>query len=268
MGSADSNSAVSNCTVSNPAASNRAASGAHIASPVAARPAATVLLVRDHPHPPAGRPPLQVFLQRRVPQMAFAAGMTVFPGGSVDPSDVPDPAFWAGPEPAFWAERIGIDADLAGATVLAAVRETFEECGVLLAGHGAPPAAGRRWRAALAEHRTSLTELLAAAGLPVRADLLAAWSRWITPPRHPRRYDTVFFVAELPAAQEADAHTSEAVEAAWWFPAEALEHGRAGRITLMRPTLHTLARLAEHEHAAEALATARTERLETFGEDR
>jgi 8-oxo-dGTP pyrophosphatase MutT (NUDIX family) len=69
------------------------------AEPVVPKPAATVLLLRDHPDPPAGRAPLQVFLQRRVSGMAFAGGMTVFPGGGVDATDRPDAALWAGPGP-------------------------------------------------------------------------------------------------------------------------------------------------------------------------
>ena len=88
------------------------------------------------PRPPPGRTPLQVFLQRRVAGMAFAGGMTVFPGGGVDADGPAGSGAWAGPDPAWWGERLGCDAELAGALVAAAVRETFEECGVLLAGPG------------------------------------------------------------------------------------------------------------------------------------
>src|ERR1700754_4353616 len=106
--------------------------------PVVPRPAATVLLVRDAPTPPPGRTQLQVFLQRRVPEMAFASSMTVFPGGGVSTADRATLPPWTGPDPTWWAERLGCDTELAGAYVQAEVRETFEECGVLLAAPGLP----------------------------------------------------------------------------------------------------------------------------------
>ena len=195
-------------------------------APVVPKPAATVVLVRDAPAPPDGRTPLQVFLQRRVAGMAFAGGMTVFPGGSVDRSDHLDVMGWIGPDPAAWGERLGHPPELAGALVKAAVRETYEECGVLLAGDG-PVALADDVRADLVGRRTTLTSVLG--DRPLRADLLRAWSRWITPPSSPRRYDTAFLVARLPDGQDADAHTTEAVEARWWHPAEALERWQRGR---------------------------------------
>jgi 8-oxo-dGTP pyrophosphatase MutT (NUDIX family) len=226
--------------------------------PVVPKPAATVLLLRDDPRPPPGRTPLQVFLQRRVAAMAFAGGMTVFPGGGVDAGDRPDPALWAGPDPQWWAGRLGCAPAEAGALVQAAVRETFEECGVLLAGPA--PVDGDALtsvRAELAARRTTLGAVLGRAGLVLRADLLLPWARWITPEAEPRRYDTAFFVARVPAGQEADAHTSEAVEARWWYPAEALEHEARGDVRLMPPTLHTLRELAALPDTAAALAAAR-----------
>jgi 8-oxo-dGTP pyrophosphatase MutT (NUDIX family) len=223
--------------------------------PVAPRPAATVLLVRDHPQPQPGRTPLQVFLQRRVTGMAFAGGMTVFPGGGVDASDRPDPDRWVGPEPLWWAERLGVDVALAGALVHAAVRETFEECGVLLAGPGTP-ADLQGHRADVVARRRSFGELLAATGLVLRADLLHAWARWITPLDSPRRYDTSFFVALVPDGQEADAHTTEAVEALWWHPGEALERWQEDEMQLMPPTARTLQEIAEFDDSAAVLAAA------------
>jgi 8-oxo-dGTP pyrophosphatase MutT (NUDIX family) len=231
------------------------------------RPAATVLLVRDHPDPTPGRPPLQVFLQRRVAGMAFAGGMTVFPGGGVDAADVPDPAAWSGPDPAWWAAQLQCPPELAGALVQAAVRETFEECGVLLAGPRAgiagpepvaalDPARLPAARADLVARRRTLGQLLAADGLVLRADLLRPWARWITPEAQPRRYDTAFFVALLPAGQQADAHTTEAVEATWWYPAEALERWEGGEIQLMAPTIRTLREIAEHPDSTGVLAAA------------
>jgi 8-oxo-dGTP pyrophosphatase MutT (NUDIX family) len=225
-------------------------------APVIPRPAATVLLVRDHLRPGPGRPPLQVFLQQRVTGMAFAAGMTVFPGGGVDTSDRPDPDHWAGPEPRWWAERLGVDVELAGALVQAAVRETFEECGVLLAGPGVP-ADLQGQRADVVARRRSFAEVLATAGLVLRADLLHAWARWITPVGSARRYDTAFFVAQVPDGQEADAHTTEAVRALWWHPSEALERWQDGGMLLMPPTVRTLQEIAELDESAAVLAAAR-----------
>jgi 8-oxo-dGTP pyrophosphatase MutT (NUDIX family) len=221
--------------------------------PVVPRPAATVVLVRDDPAPQPGRPPLQVFLQRRVAGMAFAGGMTVFPGGSVDDSDRVATTAWTGPSPAEWAARLGYDEQLAAALVRAAVRETFEECGVLLAGPGPMPGGAR---AELVAHRTTLAAVLDGAHLALRADLLRAWSRWITPEESPKRYDTAFLVAQVPEGQVADAHTTEAVEAAWWHPATALADAVTGEIRLMPPTQRTLEEIAEHPDCASVLAAA------------
>jgi 8-oxo-dGTP pyrophosphatase MutT (NUDIX family) len=223
------------------------------------KPAATVLLLRDDPAPPPGRAPLQVFLQRRVKQMAFAGGMTVFPGGSVDPSDVPDAERWAGPDPTEWAELIGVTPEVAGQAVSAAVREVFEETGVLLAGPpggepGSLTAQAPLWRKQLTEHTLSLAQVLVDSGYVLRSDLLRTWAHWVTPPQEGRRYDTIFFVAGMPAGQEADAHTTEAVEATWWYPEEALAAFDVGEMTLMPPTLLSLRDLSAFSTTAEALA--------------
>jgi 8-oxo-dGTP pyrophosphatase MutT (NUDIX family) len=220
-------------------------------SPPAARPAATVLLLRDAP----GGGPLQVFLQRRVAGMAFAGGMTVFPGGGVDSGDRPDVERWQGPGPQWWAERFGFPPDEAAALVTAAVRETYEECGVLLAGSSSVDAAARD---DLAARRRTLPQVLAEAGLVLRADLLMPWSRWVTPDSEPRRYDTAFFVARLPDGQEADARTTEAVEATWWSPDDALEGGRRGELRLLPPTQHTLTEIAPFPDVAAVLDAARS----------
>jgi 8-oxo-dGTP pyrophosphatase MutT (NUDIX family) len=222
-------------------------------APVVPKPAATVVLIRDDPAPPPGRTPLQVFLQRRVAGMAFAGGMTVFPGGGVDPSDHLDITGWIGPGPGTWGERLGHPPELAGALVKAAVRETYEECGVLLAGDG-PVAFTAAARADLVDRRTTLPAILGER--PLRADLLRAWARWITPPSSPRRYDTAFLVARLPDAQEADAHTTEAVEARWWHPAEALDRWDAGELQLMLPTHTTLREIDQCPDCAAVLAAA------------
>src|SRR5215467_5684243 len=191
--------------------------------PVEPRDAATVMLLRPLPGgagPDAmglpevvGLPDaagLQVYMLRRQSSMAFAPGAFVFPGGSVDARDAEIEAGWAGPDAREWGEMIDAPPDLARALVCAAVRETFEECGVLLAGPTADTVVagtrGEDWeadRAALLARSVSLAGLLRRRGLVLRSDLLRPWSRWVTPVTEERRYDTRFFAAALPAGQRA-----------------------------------------------------------------
>lgn len=227
------------------------------AAPVPVRDAATVLLLRDTTD--AGP---EVFLLRRVNQMAFAGGMTVYPGGGVDERDADAGIAWAGEQPDWWAERLGCPIPLARALVCAAVRETFEESGVLLAGES-PDSVVRDasrfadGRGALERREVSLAEFLAANDLVLRADLLRPWANWITPKGERRRYDTRFFVAALPRGQAADGATSEAENAAWWRPAAALADQRAGNSMLLPPTWVTLRELSAHACVAAAMAAKR-----------
>lgn len=212
--------------------------------PVEPRDAATVVLVRD------GDRGIEAFLLRRVAGMAFAGGMTVFPGGGVDPRDADTSVAWSGPAPGWWASKFACSPELAAALVCAAVRETFEESGVLLAGPSAatvvadttPYAAAR---AALVARELSFARFLADEGLVLRADLLRPWANWVTPPEEPRRYDTRFFVALLPEGQKADGATTEASDAVWQRPADALADWKAGRRALMPPTWVTLTEVDE-----------------------
>ncbi|GAA2817838.1 NUDIX hydrolase [Saccharopolyspora taberi] len=222
--------------------------------PVTPKDAATVILLREGP---------EVFLQRRVRGMPFAGGMTVFPGGGVDPRDADASVAWSGPVPEWWARRFGCGTELARALVCAAVRETFEESGVLLAGPGPDAVVGDTSafadaRAALVSREISLAGFLADAGLVLRADLLRPWSNWVTPEAEPRRYDTRFFLAAMPEGQRADAVTSEAVEAYWSSPRAALEDWERGRCGLLPPTWVTLTEIAEYGSVAAALAADRT----------
>src|SRR5690606_20163951 len=102
----------------------------------------------------------------------------------------------------------------------------------------------------------TFTEVLATHRLVLRADLLHAWARWITPVDSPRRYDAAFFVARVPAGQEADAHTTEAVDAGWWHPDEALERWQEEEMQLMTPTARTLQEIAGFAESATVLAAA------------
>ncbi len=222
----------------------------------AIRPAATVLLLRD------GLAGLEVHLLRRTRGMPFAGGMTAYPGGGVDPRDGDTDVAWAGPLPAEWAASLHCDERVARELVCAAVRETFEEAGVLLAGSPdghdvVPDVSGDDWEAqrqALLTRQLSLAELLAGRGLALRADLLRPFAHWITPPQESRRYDTRFFAAALPAGQEARDVSGEADEVSWLTPEVALAEMRAGTRPMLPPTIHTLGQLAAFPDVASALA--------------
>jgi glyoxylase-like metal-dependent hydrolase (beta-lactamase superfamily II)/8-oxo-dGTP pyrophosphatase MutT (NUDIX family) len=203
----------------------------------------------------------EVFLQRRVKAMKFAPSVTVFPGGGLDERDrVSSPERWHGPPPSWWAERFGCAEELAAALVCAAIRETFEECGVLLAGanDGAPlgsiPAELAAARAELVDHKVALPELLAEHNWVLRADMLRPWSNWITPEVEKRRYDTRFFVAEMPPGQRADARNTEVTEAGWHRPSDALAAWHAGDLQLLPPTWVTLEQLSVFSEVRAALA--------------
>ncbi|MGH3520031.1 MAG: NUDIX hydrolase [Haloechinothrix sp.] len=205
---------------------------------------------------------VEVFLQRRVAAMTFAPGMTVFPGGGVDERDADIEVGWAGPDADQWADWFGCEQGLARALVCAAVRETFEESGVLLAGSGpdnvvADAVPYHDVREALISRDLSLAAFLAAAGLMLRADLLRPWAAWVTPEAEPRRYDARFFLALLPEGQHADGATTEADTSGWVRPADALANAREGRSTMLPPTFVTVSELAEFSTAADAFAADR-----------
>jgi 8-oxo-dGTP pyrophosphatase MutT (NUDIX family) len=212
---------------------------------VAPRDAATVILLREAPAGP------EVYLLRRLSSMAFAPGAYVFPGGKVDDRDAEAGHGWAGPPPELLAPALGVAPDGAAALIRAAVRETFEECGVLLAGPTADTVVtevtGPEWEAdqqALSDGSISLAELLIRRRLVLRGDLLRPWSRWITPEAEERRYDTRFFVATMPVDQHAAGGTGESDRAAWLRPAAAVDGAAAGELTMLPPTRITLGELA------------------------
>ena len=225
-------------------------------APATPRDAATVMLLR----PAVGG--VEVLMLRRVAAMKFAPGAYVFPGGSVDPGDYAAEVGWHGPDPAEFGDRLGAPAEMARALVCAAVRETFEEAGVLLAGApgGGPVAdpSGPSWeadRTALTAGQLTLAELLSRRGLVLRADLLVPWARWITPEGEPRRFDARFFAAALPAGQLATGHAAESDRIAWLRPADAIESARAGQISMLPPTATTL-----HDFAVASVARSRGRR--------
>lgn len=226
-------------------------------TPVEPRRAATVMLLRDTDTGPA------VHMLRRRASMAFAGGAYAYPGGGVDPRDDDLHVRWAGPTRAWWADRLGVDETAAQAIVCAAVRETYEEAGVLLAGPTPDSVVGdttgAAWetdRAALVARDLSFAEFLDRRGLVLRSDLLGAWARWITPEFETRRYDTWFFVAVLPEGQRTRNASTEADRTVWITPGEAATGYDKGDLTMMPPTIATLRGLIPYGSAAEALSAA------------
>ncbi|HEY6706621.1 MAG TPA: NUDIX hydrolase [Actinomycetota bacterium] len=222
---------------------------------VVPRAAATVVLLRD------GRDGLEAYLQLRPLGMGFAGGLWVFPGGRVDEADR-DPAVdasWSGPPPATWGERLGLPVDEARGHVVAACRETLEEAGLLLA----TPAAGAE---ELAEGRRRLLDgsggfagLLERLGVRLDAGRLRYWAWWVTPEQEPRRYDTRFFVAGLPAGAAVTAHLAEAEREGWLPPGEAAADPG---LPMLPPTRYTLRDLAAYGSVEAALAAAAGRRVE------
>lgn len=252
-------------------------------APVTPRGAATVVLLsdgaerddggydaeagaREEPVPGPAAP--QVYLLRRHQRMAFAAGMYAFPGGTVDPRDRDVAVAWAGPSPLEWAQRLACDEAEARALVCAAVRETFEESGVLLAGPDGETVVAdttsegwERDRAALVDRSLAFAELLDRRGLVLRSDLLAAWAHWITPEFEPRRYDTWFFVAAMPAGQRTRDVSGEADTVVWMTAAAALAGVEAGDLFMLPPTYVMLRDIAQLASIAEVWRAAPQRRI-------
>ncbi|HEY2297503.1 MAG TPA: NUDIX hydrolase [Jatrophihabitans sp.] len=215
------------------------------------RDASTVVLLRD------GTDGLSVWLLTRVTEMAFAAGMAVFPGGRVDADDAELP-FVAGSDTQA-AARFDCSPAQARALLGAAVREVFEETGVLLT---APSADLSGARSDVEAGRVSFGELLRANSLRIDADAVQPWSRWVTPRGEVRRYDTRFFVAALPDDAQAQDVTTEASSAGWFAVTAALEAAQRGELGMLPPTIMTLASLAGYDSVAAVLAAAGSRTLE------
>jgi 8-oxo-dGTP pyrophosphatase MutT (NUDIX family) len=230
--------------------------------PVEPVEAATVILARHGV--PTGSP-WQCFMVRRHIKSEFASDVFVFPGGKVDEADrSADSARFSighpGPE---W----GGDEDHWRAIRLAALRELFEEAGVLLAQgrdgrtlHLAGPVNGRyqQYRRALHTGEISLVEIAEREDLIFALDALHLVSRWITPESFRRRFDTYFFVAYLPAGQQPDHDQRETTESVWITPREALERAAAGEFPLVFATEKHLERMAQFASVEEFIASAAT----------
>jgi 8-oxo-dGTP pyrophosphatase MutT (NUDIX family) len=223
---------------------------------VPVKPAATVMLVRDAAD---GAPGVEVFMLRRTTSAVFGAGMYVFPGGRVDGVDGADEIapFCRGLDDAGASAQLGVDHG-GLAYWVAAVRECFEEAGVLLAERrdGGPLELRNEDRHEIHDRDSSLSLV----ALCRRDDLVLDLStthyvdHWITPVGEQRRFDTRFFLAEMPTDQEPLHDDKETVDSLWVRPAEALRMQAEGELMMMPPTMANLRFLEPHTTAADALA--------------
>jgi len=219
-------------------------------APPDARTAASLLLLRDAEDGSA----MEVLMLRRAEREGdLRSGAAVFPGGVLDTRDRDAHAHCLGLDDATASARLGL-AQGGLDYLVAAVRETFEEVGLLLADRDVDSAALQGWRDRLQSGAASVAEFCQAHG--VRLDLrgLAYHSHWLTPPGMPKRFDTRFFAALAPAGQTAVADLGEAQELMWLTPQAALQAERG--LKLLPVTRRTLQDLARFRTAAEALAEA------------
>ena len=168
---------------------------------------------------------------------------------------------WSGHPPQWWAEKFNVAPATARALVCAAVRETFEETGTLLAtdASGNTVADSGRFHAqrkAMESHELAFSDFMSAEGLGLRSDLLRPWSNWVTPEKFPTRFDTYFFLAAQPEGQIADGDTSEASSTGWFRPTALMEGWRDRKVGLMPPTWAQIKRLLPYATVAEVLAAA------------
>ena len=230
-------------------------------TPAEPRDAATIVLVRAGRAAEPGE--LEVYLLHRHLDMAFAGGMAVFPGGGVDPRDFDHDVDWVGPSPEEWAQRMGVDVPMARALVCAAVRETFEESGVLFAGTTADSivedTSAPDWeedRRRLEARELAFTDFLSRRGLKLRSDLLRVWGAWLTPVFEPRRYRTWFFVAELPPGQETRDVSTESVDVTWTSVRDAIAAADRQEMLVLPPQYCTFLELFDHRTPDAAMDAA------------
>jgi 8-oxo-dGTP pyrophosphatase MutT (NUDIX family) len=237
------------------------------------RDAATIMVVRDSAGLD-GRGAMQVLMLRRNAHSVWVAGAHLFPGGAVDEEDGSDATaqVCAGRGDTEASRILGIESGGRGFFV-AAVRECFEEAGILLARAGGDPLSFRDPEVArrFVEHRrrlnadeTNLAAICAAEGLELDLDRVCYFSHWITPEGSPRRYDTRFFVGVVPDDQEALHDDSEVVASTWIEPNEALARHRAGELDLMFPTIKNLEAIGRFGTTADLMAAAAAAEVPTI----
>jgi len=231
---------------------------AEIAAP---RPASTILLLRD-----GAAKEIEVFMMVRHYEIDFNSGALVFPGGSVDKGDkeiIANPALYSGGE--------GLD-EATLAFRIAAIRETFEESGILLArpkGSKSLVDAARAseietaHRAALCENKISFLSVLTETGMVLALDELVPYAHWITPEGMPKRFDTWFFLAAAPPEQLGAHDGRESTDSIWVSPRDALEGGETGRFKLPFPTTRNLIKLGKQPNVKAALEDSRGQSIVT-----
>jgi 8-oxo-dGTP pyrophosphatase MutT (NUDIX family) len=229
---------------------------------VTPRPASTTLLLRDS----AMSGEIEVFMMVRHHQIEFNSGALVFPGGSIDQGDRDIVA-----RPELYFANVGLDASDLSFRV-AAIRETFEESGILLAsltGSQAPIDAKRAReieaasRMQLCEGRIRFLDVLVDNGLRLALDELVPYAHWITPEGMPKRFDTWFFLAAAPPDQLGAHDGRESTDSIWVSPREALAGGESGRFKLPFPTTRNLIKLGKQASVKAALDDARGRRIVT-----
>ena len=217
-------------------------------APAPLRPAATVLLLRDATGPD-GQPGIEVLMTRRSMTASFAPGAYVFPGGGIDPADAAAHAL---------ARHRPQQGGTALTQAIAAIRESFEELGVLLARHADGRMADAGTVAAL-DRNAPLLDQCRAQGLQLAADEVFVLAHWITDRDLPRRFDVPFLVARMPAGQEPVADESEQFEPVWIRPDDALARHAAGSFFIIFPTIRTLQRLQAYTQVDAVLAACASE---------
>jgi 8-oxo-dGTP pyrophosphatase MutT (NUDIX family) len=235
-------------------------------TPKVPRPAATVTLVRDTPQG------FEVLMMQRNFQSVFVPGAYVFPGGAVDSADSSSEIaeLCIGMDDAQASQKLGI-ASGGLAYWVAAIRESFEEAGILLACNArgeivtlddsvrAERFHAYRSRVEHGEH--PLSDMLKDEGLRLPLQQMTYFSHWITPPTAPRRYDTRFFIAAAPAAQQSLHDNRETIDHVWIRPAQALDQYRQNQFEMRTPTVHTLKLFAEHDNVASLI-----QRMQALGD--
>ena len=215
------------------------------------KPAATILLLRD------GSAGMEVFMVVRHHQIDFASGALVFPGGKADPQD-----FDSALIPFLSGQHD--DVDMRAAQV-SAIREAFEECGILLAREqgSADMISGKRlaklqeFREPMNKGEVSLLDFLQQQQLQLACDQLVHFAHWITPPMMPKRFDTHFYLAIAPPDHVALHDGYESVDSIWIAPDAAVEEAKSGQRTVIFPTLRNLEKLATATSVGQALDNAK-----------
>lgn len=221
------------------------------------RPAATVVLARDAAAGP------EVLLVRRPGRSSFAANAWVFPGGRVDAQDADAGGAMLGRSPEEWGARLDLPSQLAVGYVAAALREAWEETGILLADRAVDGGTARAARAALLRGEIALPAALDRLGARLDAGGVAYIAHWITPEPELRRYDTRFFLAAVPSEARCELIGDELVEARWAAPSAAVDEYAAGTMRLLPPTVHTLRRLAAFTDVGEMVDSLRDAPVDT-----